>query len=286
MKNTLYKRKQPFTQIANKALRDPKITAKAKGILAYLLSHESGQKITTQYIIRAFKDGRDSIKSGIRELVEAGYVTRNKQRDENGRFIGYIYFVTDEREEVLTGADETGNGNTIDGNTIDGGPTTKNTNKKEEVVKRILNKEDVKAKTDVLADLDFEQVWNLYANKKKKARALARWKRLTSRERQLALEHIPKFVQATPEVQYRPYLDVYLNQKRWMDEELPGEGQNANTERKVSLWDEAGDVSLYGAKLHDHVAQGKTVYRLDEENNLVPCTEAEVKQYLIQNTKG
>lgn len=65
-------------------MRDPKLSAKAKGVLAYLLSHRSGYPLRMEQIIAEMKDGPAAIYAAVRELEEAGYVTRVRRRAERG----------------------------------------------------------------------------------------------------------------------------------------------------------------------------------------------------------
>lgn len=76
-----------FTQIPNAVLRDTRLSWKARGLLAYLLSHtEEGFQIDADRLVSQGKDGRHSILAGLKELVEYGYVVRTKRRDEQGHW--------------------------------------------------------------------------------------------------------------------------------------------------------------------------------------------------------
>lgn len=75
----------PFTQVANGVLNDARITAKAKGIYAYLYSKPDGWSFESKRISNDMKDSRDSIRSGIKELEEYGYLIRYKL--PNGRMV-------------------------------------------------------------------------------------------------------------------------------------------------------------------------------------------------------
>lgn len=61
------------------------ISAKAKGIYAFLLTH--GMPVNKGELLEFFKEGRDAMNSGIRELTDNGYVYIDIIRDEKGRFI-------------------------------------------------------------------------------------------------------------------------------------------------------------------------------------------------------
>jgi hypothetical protein len=69
----------------NKTIRDPKLSYKARGILAVLLSLPDNWRTSAEDLARTAPDGRDSIRAGLRELETFGYLRRTKHRDDNGR---------------------------------------------------------------------------------------------------------------------------------------------------------------------------------------------------------
>ena len=62
-------------------LRDPRLSWKAKGLAAYLLSKPPGWKIWTSDLIRRSTDGRDAVLSGLAELEQCGYLKRERSND-------------------------------------------------------------------------------------------------------------------------------------------------------------------------------------------------------------
>ncbi len=75
-----------FAQVANGALRDRRLSWKARGILAYALSHSDGYEATETWLIEASdKDGRDSVRSALVELERFGYRKKTKVRDKAGQ---------------------------------------------------------------------------------------------------------------------------------------------------------------------------------------------------------
>nr|WP_245998181.1 conserved phage C-terminal domain-containing protein [Siminovitchia terrae] len=82
----------PFVQIDKTMLSDEKISWKAKGILSYLLSKPDGWITYITDIEKRSADGRDSVRSGIKELADAGYIIRKRIRDK-GQFKGWEYEV-------------------------------------------------------------------------------------------------------------------------------------------------------------------------------------------------
>lgn len=75
----------PFAQIANAALRDERLSFRARGILAMVLSHTDGWKATRDWIVtQSEKEGRDAIQRALNELTALGYREVRKVRLEDG----------------------------------------------------------------------------------------------------------------------------------------------------------------------------------------------------------
>ena len=81
---------------------------------------------------------------------------------------------------------------------------------------------------------EFEKVWQLYGKKGNKKTSLRRWEILSAKNKNLAFVHIPQYVTATPDIQYRKNFETYLNQEAWNDEIiLPSDGRTGQqTERR------------------------------------------------------
>ena len=63
----------PFAQIANSALRDKRLSFKARGILALVLSNTGEWEAGLRYLeSQSDTDGRAAIQSGLNELTELG----------------------------------------------------------------------------------------------------------------------------------------------------------------------------------------------------------------------
>lgn len=82
-----------YSQIPNAWLRDPRLSLKAKGLLAQILTHTPGWSMTILSLAKANNCGRDAIRSAINELVVSGYLERSetRERDAYGRLGDYTY---------------------------------------------------------------------------------------------------------------------------------------------------------------------------------------------------
>ncbi|MEK4002976.1 DnaD domain protein [Bacillus sp. FSL K6-2822] len=76
-----------YTTINNTGLKDERLTWKAKGILAYILSLPDDWVFYMEEVATHAKDKLDSLKSGMKELKEHGYVKRFPVKDEKGKII-------------------------------------------------------------------------------------------------------------------------------------------------------------------------------------------------------
>lgn len=77
-----------YTITSNAAIEDTSVSLKARMILVYLLSRPPGWVTSAERLAKTIseKDGLSAIKSGLRELEQAGYLTRTRTRDEHGHW--------------------------------------------------------------------------------------------------------------------------------------------------------------------------------------------------------
>ena len=90
-----------FTVIANSVFKDRKLSAKAKGILVEMLSLPENWDYTLKGLTTLFSDGIDSIRQGIKELEENGYIVRERKRDARGRLGGMEYVIYETPEKAV-----------------------------------------------------------------------------------------------------------------------------------------------------------------------------------------
>ena len=73
----------------------------------------------------------------------------------------------------------------------------------------------------------FDQFWNDYNKKTNVAKSKERYDVLNETTRAKIKEHVPEYVKATPDKQYRKDPTTYLNNKSWLDEDLPISNQSS-----------------------------------------------------------
>ena len=81
------KRPNNFVMIDKTFLEDERLSFKAKGILAYLLSKPDNWKVIVGNLVKFSKDGKSAVYAGLKELKECGYYVKTPIRSEDGRRI-------------------------------------------------------------------------------------------------------------------------------------------------------------------------------------------------------
>jgi hypothetical protein len=86
-----------FTQIPNAWLRDSRLTLKAIGLLAQILSHQSGWSMSIRLLAKQNGTGLGTIKSAAEELEKFGYLKRSEYQShsEDGTFAGFSWITCD-----------------------------------------------------------------------------------------------------------------------------------------------------------------------------------------------
>jgi len=116
-----------FTILPNHWLRDSRLSLKAIGLLAQVLSHSEGWSMSINSLAKANNVGKDAIRTAIVELEKAGYLHRQQPRnDVTNRFEESVW-VTGEPLAEKPLAEKPSPGNPSSEN-----PTPKKNNKQEE----------------------------------------------------------------------------------------------------------------------------------------------------------
>lgn len=224
-----------FVQIPNEWARDPRISRRARGLLAEIASHRIGWHVTTRSLTQAGVEGRDAVRSMLAELVKAGYLVAAQQRGDHGQFGEIEYVLSDPFDQdgksvtvdlqlPLNDADVTvagfsgrggsaGVGLAVAGSAVDGESATKNT--------RVKEHHQVEDKTPVL----FSEFWLVYPRREGRGKAetaFAKAVALVGAERVMAgARRFANDPNLPEDKSFIPHPATWLNQKRWDDEPLP-----------------------------------------------------------------
>ena len=197
-------------------------------------------------IIKRATDGQESLYSGIKELVKAGYVSRIKH--SNGGIDYYIF--EDKRDNQVV--DYSANTENHD----QGNPDQQNPDQQNPDVLVILNTsntegsntKDNKTLTQKLQTDQFLQFWSVYPKKQDRAKALRAWLKIkmnTDLYQTIltALETQKKGIQWQKNGgQFIPLATTWLNGQRWTDEVInykQGDKPMTETQRRQASFEAA-----------------------------------------------
>jgi hypothetical protein len=89
-------RKSKFTVVPNEIIRNAELSLQAKMILVTYLSNADGVEVSNEYLETTCKNGRESIRSAVNELIVAGYYKRERYcTPEDGRWYMRITVTTE-----------------------------------------------------------------------------------------------------------------------------------------------------------------------------------------------
>lgn len=89
------KKQTNFTIIPNEILQSKDLSLQAKGLIAQCLSFPDNWNYSINGLVAVVKEGKTAVMNTIKELERHGYVKRNRIHDENGKFAGIEYVITD-----------------------------------------------------------------------------------------------------------------------------------------------------------------------------------------------
>jgi hypothetical protein len=191
-----------FAQIPNAWLRDSRLSLKAIGLLAQIMTHVPGWNMSINSLSNRNNAGRDQIRTAISELEEFGYLTREQSR-EDGRFSETIWRTSDPTDIPLSENPTTGN------------PTTKNT---------ITKEEQIKNNERTYSDSEFDSFWSNYPKKVDKGAAVRAFKKaLKTSPAVEVIEGAKRYAEDPnlPDKQFVKNPATWLNAEAWNNGPLP-----------------------------------------------------------------
>lgn len=225
-----------YTVMANHHLRDERLSLKSKGLLSLILSLPDDWRISIEGMTQFSADGKDAIRSAIRELTDAGYITRAQTHSEAGTFSGYDYIVHETPATSPSSGFPTMEKPTTEKPTTEnpttGNPTQRNTEELSTIPSIIPHEGDgeppkrtrrrsSKSVPDHEPEL-FERFWAAYPRGEDRQGAVAEWDSLRpDHETMLAMSRALVRQKASEEWQRGigiPYAVRWLRRRRWEDE--------------------------------------------------------------------
>ena len=178
------KKEMNYTIINNTGLKDKSLSLKAKGLLAYMLSLPDDWIFYETELIKHSKDGRDSIRGGLKELEDKGYLVRERARDDLGKLKGTDWLLYETPQNVNTPTfppktDFPMLGKPMLDNPMLGNPTLLSTNSTKDLPKLNTNNTKDKDNTSNKDSMEvlFKKIWAIYPKKTLRQSGLAAYKK-------------------------------------------------------------------------------------------------------------
>lgn len=176
-----------FTVISNNEVQDKRLSWKARGIFSYLWSMPDNWDFYETEVTKHAPDGRNSLRTGLKELEKYGYLRRERVR-VNGHLGGTAWFLTDSpkpkaEDKTLMSENQTPmsenhtQGFLMSENHTYGDATVQNKyHTKDLPNKGLTNKQANACSADADLSVSFNKLWNLYPKKQGKKDAFRHYK--------------------------------------------------------------------------------------------------------------
>lgn len=259
-----------FTRIPNAWLRDKRLSRRARGLLAEIMTHSVGWHVSISSLQKAGTEGRDAIGSALKELKALGYVRLVQSHGEGGRWNEVEYELADPAtgDGFSVSGGFTGSGSTANGSAASGESATKKTRVLEDHLEeddQVLNPTDLvvaaAAEAGGVPALGFEDFYQAYPRRMdRRAAEKAFEKAVKTTSVQVIVAGAIRLAQDPnlPEKKYIKYPASWLNAGSWDDEPMPprgGRGQERQQEA-VSLVQRYRDKEQSDVEVRSGVAVG------------------------------
>jgi len=242
----LHRLEADFYMTPNKAVRDPRISANSFRLLAYLLSHKDGYKLTYRQIEKQTGLGRYAINAASKQLSELGWLQVEQTKLPSGQFGAKSWgLLTPDDDAAVAGG--TVAGQSVPDSSRSG---TAHGLKKTIPEEHYLEQEDHKERKVLVEQAEivsysedaFETWWDAYPLKKAKGAAREAYAKARN---QVSVDKLQETVEAYRDDPNRgdthwAYPTTWLNQERWDDSPHPVPAQKA---RKMTNAEEGALLS-------------------------------------------
>lgn len=209
MAKIIKQRNKQFTSVSNDVIRNDKLSWKARGLFAYLWSMDDDWDFYEMELVKHATDGRDSLRSGLKELEQLGYLYRDRIRNEKGHLMDSNWLMS---ETPMWNRPMSEN------------PTLSITNNKKDLLKVNTNTCAKTVQTPIFDRKEaFQIFWNEYNKKRSRDKAEKAFNNNCRNQETFnkILKAIPiqrKKLKWDEEKRYQPFASTWLNQRRWEDE--------------------------------------------------------------------
>ena len=99
--NRIKNKTENFTIVSNEVFKRNDVSARAKGLYAYIMTLPDDWKIYKQEIFTHFSEGKNALDSAFKELERLGYISKEKAKNEKGQFVGWDYTIYESATEDI-----------------------------------------------------------------------------------------------------------------------------------------------------------------------------------------
>ena len=79
-------KEHPYVVVSKTVFEEPNVTWKAKGLMGYLLSRPDDWTVRMGDLVKRSRDGMASVRTTVNELIDHGYMTRERIQTDHGWF--------------------------------------------------------------------------------------------------------------------------------------------------------------------------------------------------------
>ena len=193
-------------------LRDSRLSYRARGVLCALLSRPDNWTVRSEQLATEAQEGRDAVRTALRELRDYGYIRIEKLRLDDGTLFTEQVVYDEPFTEHLV-APETGNQRSVNQRSVFQAPL--------EVTVRSNEKKELTLSATESLDSSFNTFWSHYPRKVGKGSAKKAWLRAVKNTAPEAIiEATIKYADARDgqDIRFTPYPASWLNGERWTDD--------------------------------------------------------------------
>lgn len=248
-----------FTQIPNFWLRDSRLSFKARGLIALIMSHREDWSLSINRLASENNEGKHAIRAAVAELEKLGYLTRSQENDK--RFGESVWMTSDPFDYPLSE-------NPLSENPLSDNQHTKNTTS----IEKHLEEEHIK-KTNI-HEL-FDEFWKEYPRKVDRAQALRAFKSALKRAKfeDLLAGAIAYRHDESRKPEYTKYPATWLNADAWENQVEPAPGTVAyekSQERRRKALEES---RRFLAEQEEQARKSAPAPQCEHGKNLLLCRQ-------------
>lgn len=214
-----------YTVMSNCHLRDDRLSLRAIGLMSKMLSNTDDYQYTVAGLAARCKEGRDAVRKALQELEDAGYLVREQEHGESGKFSANNYVLYEQPQTIANGGAVPLTEKPSTGKPLTENPPQRST-KKEEILNTppIVPHGGRRAKHEPSHEPEmFERFWRLYPCGKDRVGAVREWDRLKpDRALMQTMSAALRRMMQSEEWQRGigiPYACRWLSKRRWEDED-------------------------------------------------------------------